>query len=173
MLAAHAQALAGLARTADFRWWGDRVSLTVSIGAAQADSSETLANLLERAHKAAMLQLSCGRKPHYSRAGGAFMFAIIGIVVVIWSGYRRLPDGEGPHGGAGSAGRVLILGGAAMGTLLVANPIHIIKGVGGRIAGRAEGLAVRQEALSEHAEDDVPVPEQGAQRGLAERGDGR
>ena len=37
MLAAHAQVLAGLARTADFRWWGDRVSLTVSIGAAQAD----------------------------------------------------------------------------------------------------------------------------------------
>ncbi len=36
MLAAHAQTLAGLARTADFRWWGDRVSLTVSIGAAQA-----------------------------------------------------------------------------------------------------------------------------------------
>ncbi len=36
MLAAHAQTLAGLSRTADFRWWGDRVSLTVSIGAAQA-----------------------------------------------------------------------------------------------------------------------------------------
>ena len=27
MLAAHAQMLAGLARTADFRWWGDRLSL--------------------------------------------------------------------------------------------------------------------------------------------------
>ena len=36
MLAAHGRMLAGLARTADFRWWGDRVSLTVSIGAAQA-----------------------------------------------------------------------------------------------------------------------------------------
>jgi len=45
--------LAGLARTADFRWWGDRVSLTVSIGAAQAQSAGTLADLLERA-KAAM-----------------------------------------------------------------------------------------------------------------------
>jgi PAS domain S-box-containing protein/diguanylate cyclase (GGDEF)-like protein len=45
MLAAHARTLAGLARTADFRWWGDRVSLTVSIGAAQAGCSqaETLA----------------------------------------------------------------------------------------------------------------------------------
>jgi diguanylate cyclase (GGDEF)-like protein len=54
LLAVHAQMLAGLARTADFRWWGDRVSLTVSIGSAQAENSETLAGLLERA-KAAML----------------------------------------------------------------------------------------------------------------------
>jgi PAS domain S-box-containing protein/diguanylate cyclase (GGDEF)-like protein len=54
MLGAHAQVLAGLARTADFRWWGDRVSLTVSIGAAQAchDRDEGLAQLLERAQKA-------------------------------------------------------------------------------------------------------------------------
>lgn len=56
MLAAHVQRLAGLAKTADFRWWGDRVSLTVSIGAAQANSSrdETLALLLERAQDARM-----------------------------------------------------------------------------------------------------------------------
>jgi diguanylate cyclase (GGDEF)-like protein len=54
MLASHAHRLAGLARTADFRWWGDRVSLTVSIGAAQAegDGTETLAQLLGRARKA-------------------------------------------------------------------------------------------------------------------------
>jgi diguanylate cyclase (GGDEF)-like protein len=49
MLANHAQTLAGLARTADFRWWGDRVSLTVSIGAAQAESADALAHLLDRA----------------------------------------------------------------------------------------------------------------------------
>ncbi len=54
MLAAHAQMLAGLARTADFRWWGDRVSLTVSIGAAQSCNltTETLAQLLRRAREA-------------------------------------------------------------------------------------------------------------------------
>jgi diguanylate cyclase (GGDEF)-like protein/PAS domain S-box-containing protein len=59
MLAAHALTLAGLARTADFRWWGDRVSLTVSIGAAQAASryAESLAQLLERA-RAAMISSS-------------------------------------------------------------------------------------------------------------------
>jgi diguanylate cyclase (GGDEF)-like protein len=53
MLAAHGQALAVLARTADFRWWGDRTPLTVSIGAAQSELDGTLAGLLERA-KAAM-----------------------------------------------------------------------------------------------------------------------
>jgi len=52
MLAAHARTLAGLARTADFRWWGDRVSLTVSIGAAQAEIGELLPQLLKRARKA-------------------------------------------------------------------------------------------------------------------------
>ena len=54
MLAAHAQVLAGVARTADFRWWGDRASLTVSIGAAQAEPEGSLTDLLARA-KAAML----------------------------------------------------------------------------------------------------------------------
>jgi diguanylate cyclase (GGDEF)-like protein/PAS domain S-box-containing protein len=53
-LEGHAQTLAGLARTADFRWWGDRVSLTVSVGAAVAEPSETLAQLLERAQAAAV-----------------------------------------------------------------------------------------------------------------------
>jgi diguanylate cyclase (GGDEF)-like protein/PAS domain S-box-containing protein len=54
MLTAHAQVLDGLARTADFRWWGDRVSITVSIGTAQAesDAAETLIQLLKRAREA-------------------------------------------------------------------------------------------------------------------------
>jgi diguanylate cyclase (GGDEF)-like protein/PAS domain S-box-containing protein len=51
-LQAHAQVLAGLARTADFRWWGDRVSLTVSVGAAAIEPEETLPALLERARDA-------------------------------------------------------------------------------------------------------------------------
>jgi diguanylate cyclase (GGDEF)-like protein/PAS domain S-box-containing protein len=54
MLAGHARTLAGLARTTDFRWWGDRISVTVSIGAAQAECgrSEDLAQLLEGGRKA-------------------------------------------------------------------------------------------------------------------------
>ena len=51
MLDAHAHHVGGLARTADFRWWGDRVSLTVSIGAAQANEGETLRCLMKRAQQ--------------------------------------------------------------------------------------------------------------------------
>ncbi|HUB51471.1 MAG TPA: diguanylate cyclase [Terracidiphilus sp.] len=62
MLVAHAQTLAGLARTADFRWWGDRVSITVSIGVAQfrRDRGETLAQLLESARRAMETGASMG-----------------------------------------------------------------------------------------------------------------
>jgi len=69
MLSAHAQALAGLARTADFRWGGDRVSLTVSIGAAQAEREETLADLLEKA-KAAMYSSFQAGGNHITSAPG-------------------------------------------------------------------------------------------------------
>ncbi len=69
MLAAHAQNLAGLARTTDFRWWGDRVSLTVSIGAAQAERGEPLAGLLERA-QAAMLESVRAGGNHTTAAQG-------------------------------------------------------------------------------------------------------
>jgi GGDEF domain-containing protein len=69
MLAAHAQTLAGVARTTEFRWWGDRLSLTVSIGAAQAERDETLNALLERAETAMAAS---------SRAGGNRMTLIPG-----------------------------------------------------------------------------------------------
>lgn len=59
-LASHAQFLAGLARTAEFRWWGDRISLTVSIGAAQALSGESLPAMLERAQAAMLASIHAG-----------------------------------------------------------------------------------------------------------------
>jgi diguanylate cyclase (GGDEF)-like protein/PAS domain S-box-containing protein len=52
VLANHAQVLAGMARTADFRWWGDRLTLTVSVGAADAEPGEELAGILKRAQEA-------------------------------------------------------------------------------------------------------------------------
>jgi diguanylate cyclase (GGDEF)-like protein/PAS domain S-box-containing protein len=59
-LAAHAQTLARLARTVDFRWWGDRLSLTVSIGAAQAWRNGTLDDLLKRAQTAMLASFYAG-----------------------------------------------------------------------------------------------------------------
>ena len=52
LLVEHAQRLAGLARTADFRWWGDRVGLTLSVGTSHASDGETLQELLSRARQA-------------------------------------------------------------------------------------------------------------------------
>jgi PAS domain S-box-containing protein/diguanylate cyclase (GGDEF)-like protein len=69
MLAAHGQVLAGLSRTADFRWWGDRVSLTVSVGAAQAEPAGTLAELLHRAQAAMLASIHAGGN-HVTHAPG-------------------------------------------------------------------------------------------------------
>jgi diguanylate cyclase (GGDEF)-like protein/PAS domain S-box-containing protein len=72
MLGAHAQALAGLARTTDFRWWGDRVSITVSIGAAQARPGEdkALKQVVERAQKAMETSMRAGGNTITSATGG-------------------------------------------------------------------------------------------------------
>jgi diguanylate cyclase (GGDEF)-like protein len=60
MLEQHAHHVCSLAHTADFRWWGDRVPLTVSIGAAQATVSETLRCLLQRAQRAMQASTEAG-----------------------------------------------------------------------------------------------------------------
>lgn len=60
LLAARAQMLAGLARTTDYRWWGDRVSLTVSIGAAHAERDEPLMELLKRAQASLHASMHAG-----------------------------------------------------------------------------------------------------------------
>ena len=68
-LAAHAERLAGLARTADFRWWGDRITLTASIGAGYAQQDEGLPALLERTRQAMQKSLSAGGN-HVSETRG-------------------------------------------------------------------------------------------------------
>ena len=62
MLSAHALVLVGLASTADFKWWGDRIPLTVSIGAAQARQPhhESLVQLLEHAQRAMETSVGTG-----------------------------------------------------------------------------------------------------------------
>ncbi|HVZ83092.1 MAG TPA: diguanylate cyclase [Terracidiphilus sp.] len=59
-LRTRAQTLAGLARTTDFRWWGDRVSLTVSVGAALAQRGETLVQVLRSAEDAMHASVHAG-----------------------------------------------------------------------------------------------------------------
>ena len=59
-LAEHGEILRGLARTTEFRWWGDRISLTASIGLAQLERGESLAELLERAQEAMHVSLQAG-----------------------------------------------------------------------------------------------------------------
>ncbi len=70
-LEAHARVLAGLARTADFRWWGDRVSLTVSIGVAMAQIDEPPAELLARAQGAMGTSTDAGGNHSTLAAGRA------------------------------------------------------------------------------------------------------
>jgi diguanylate cyclase (GGDEF)-like protein len=70
VLASHAFTLVGLARTADFRWWGDRISVTVSIGAAQAEHGEPLPNLLSRAKHAMHASLHAGGNHVTNSRGG-------------------------------------------------------------------------------------------------------
>jgi diguanylate cyclase (GGDEF)-like protein len=52
LLTDHARRLAGLARIVDFRWWGDRVGLTLSVGTSFAIEADTLPCLLNRARNA-------------------------------------------------------------------------------------------------------------------------
>jgi diguanylate cyclase (GGDEF)-like protein len=60
LLCEHAHQVAGLARTADFRWWGDRVSLTVSVGISLASDTESLQQLMSRAQKSMQASMYAG-----------------------------------------------------------------------------------------------------------------
>ena len=60
MLVQRAQAFTGVARTADFRWWGDRISITVSLGLAIGENAESLPELLEWARQAMEVSVRAG-----------------------------------------------------------------------------------------------------------------
>jgi diguanylate cyclase (GGDEF)-like protein len=60
VLANHAQVLVGVARTADFRWWGDRLTVTASVGAAEAENGDELAAVLKRAQEAMKASVHAG-----------------------------------------------------------------------------------------------------------------
>jgi len=67
------------------------------------------------------------------------MFAIVGIVIVFGAVIGGFLMEKGHIAVLVQPAELLILGGAAIGTLLVANPIHIIKGVAGGLVGVLKG----------------------------------
>ena len=67
------------------------------------------------------------------------MFAIIGIVVVFGSVIGGFLMEKGKIAVLMQPAEVLILGGAAIGTLLVGNPIHILQGIIGGLTGVLKG----------------------------------
>jgi len=69
MLELRAGHLGNIAKTADFRWWGDRVEISVSIGTAQAEAGEMLSELLTRAQRK-MLAMVAGSDPGTTKPGG-------------------------------------------------------------------------------------------------------
>ena len=63
------------------------------------------------------------------------MFVIIGIVVVIGAIMGGYLMEHGPVAVLVQPAELLIIGGAAIGTLLIANPLHILKKITGGITG--------------------------------------
>ncbi len=95
------------------------------------------------------------------------MFIIIGIVVVFGSivaGYLM------EHGNLKvlmQPAELIIIGGAAMGTLLIANPLHVIKKIVGGVIGALKGSHIHQGVLPGNAEDVLRDSEQGEKRWIA------
>ena len=104
-LAAHAQVLAGLARTSDFRWWGDRLSLTREHRRGAGNRRRRLCPSFSNVRRpqcsqafmrAAITSHLPQRGQHVRHRRNCFGFR---------RGHRRIPDGERPYRSADPAGR--------------------------------------------------------------------
>jgi len=73
------------------------------------------------------------------------MFAIIGIVVVIGAVLGGYLMEHGKMAVLVQPAELLILGGAAFGTLIIANPLHIIKGVFAGLMGVLKGSPINKK----------------------------
>ena len=69
LLEAHASHLAESSKSSDFRWWGDRVSLTVSLSVAQAENATNLRDLLISVQKGMQTSLIASGN-HLTYMGG-------------------------------------------------------------------------------------------------------
>lgn len=73
------------------------------------------------------------------------MFAIIGIVVVFGAIVAGYLMEKGNLAVLVQPAELLIIGGAALGTLLIANPVHTIKSIGGGVLGVLKGSPFTQK----------------------------
>jgi chemotaxis protein MotA len=73
------------------------------------------------------------------------MFAIIGILVVFGAVIGGFLMEKGQIAVLIQPAELLIIAGAATGTLLVANPVHILKGIGGGVLGVIKGKGMGKE----------------------------
>ena len=94
-------------------------------------------------------QAGASDKDHVGSMGGPenhTMFAIIGIVVVIGAVIGGYLMEHGHLEVLVQPAELVIIGGAALGTLLVANPLSIIKGVFGGLIGVLKGSPYTKKA---------------------------
>ena len=101
------------------------------------------------------------------------MFTIIGIVVVfgaVVAGYLM------EHGNLKvliQPAELVIIGGAAIGTVLIANPLHILKKIAGGTGSGVWRNEVQQAALPGNSEDDVRTFQPRAKRWTDGAGNGQ
>ena len=88
---------------------------------------------------------------------GSSMFSIIGILLVFAAVLGGFLMEKGPLLVLMQPSELVIIGGAAIGTMLAANPMHVIKKIIAGLTGGAVRLEVFQSALRRIPEDDVPA----------------
>ena len=147
-----AERLKRLAQSSEIAWWGDPLSVTVSVGGTVTRPGEDVVPLLDRTGTALKQAVAKGGNfaivlcaPETTQVRIKSLksvnqvFAIIGIVVVfgaVIAGYLM------EHGNIKvllQPAELLIIGGAGVGTLLISNPLHILKSIAAALPGIFKG----------------------------------
>jgi chemotaxis protein MotA len=77
------------------------------------------------------------------------MFAIIGIIIVFGAIIAGYTMEHGPMKVLVQPAELIIIGGAAIGTLLIANPLRVLKGIIGGIMGAMSGSPYNKQSYNE------------------------
>ena len=100
------------------------------------------------------------------------MFSIIGIVLVFVAVLAGFLMEKGPLLVLMQPSELVIIGGAAIGTMLAANPMHVLKKIMSGLIGVGGSKYSRQRYL-ECLQDDVPTLQQSTQRRAGRHRNGR